>query len=135
MLNSGLYHNNVLFDCSQAEYTMDDHSPFKVFTKHYPDLCNTLTDIDKLLPHFVAENIIDHNDVQEIKALVTTRAKVQKLLTHIAGPLSAGNTKGFNVMLRIMEKYGLDATKQLAGQIRKSLVNKENHGEPDHNGK
>ena len=132
LLNSGLYHNNVLFDCSQA---MDDHSPLKVFTKHYSKLCDTLTDIDKLLPHFVAENIIDDNDLQRINALVTTSEKVQKLLTHIAGPLRAGSTKGFNVMLRIMEEYGLDATKQLAGQIRKSLVNKENHGEPHHNGK
>ena len=96
---------------------MDDHSLVeRVFTEHYPKLCNTLTDIDKLLPYFVTENIIEHNHVQEINAVVTERQKVQKFLTHVEGPLRAGNTEVFNVMLRIMEEYGLKATQQLADQ-------------------
>ena len=40
---------------------------------------------------------------------------------HISGPLKAGNTEVFNIMLGIMEEYGHHATQQLAAQIRRSL--------------
>ena len=89
----------------------------KLFTKYYPQLCNTLTDIDNLLPHFVQHRVITVNDLEEISATASSRRKVQKLLIHISGPLRAGNIEVFYTMLRIMEKYGHLATQQLANQI------------------
>ena len=63
------------------------------------------------------------NDLEEINVLSTKKLKVEKLTVHISGPLRAGNTDMFYIMLRIMEKYGHQATQQLASQIRKSLTN------------
>ena len=95
-----------------------------VFSIHYAMLCDTLTDINNLLPHFVGENVINIDTLEEINATIpaTTKFKVQKLMTHISGPLTAGNTKVFYTMLRIMEKYGHQATQQLANQMKKSLL-------------
>ena len=92
-----------------------------VFTNHFSELCDSLTDIDRLLPHLVAENVIKHEDLQEINAIVLSAKKVEKLLTHISGPLKAGNTEGFYIMLKIMGQRGHQATQKLANQIRRSL--------------
>ena len=113
--------------CSLIENTMAAHqslSEGEVFTSYYPQLCNTLTDVDDLLPHFVQHGVISTNDLEEISATVpsTKKQKVQKLMIHISGPLKAGNTEVFYTMLRIMEEYGHQATNQLAGQIRRSLL-------------
>ena len=97
-------------------------SEANVFNKHYAKLCSTLTDIDELLPHFVAEKIISINVMDEINDYGSSRRKVQKLISHISGPLTAGNTKGFYIMLGIMEEHGHDATQQLASQIKDSLT-------------
>ena len=102
-----------------------------VFTNHYARLCDTLTDIDSLLPHFVVEKVITINDVDEINTIVpsTKKLKVQKLMTHISGPLTAGNTEVFYTMLRIMEDYGHQATQQLADQIKRSFPITSGHNE------
>ena len=104
----------------------DEHSlpEERIFTKHYSKLCNTLTDIDNLLQHFVEEEVITTNDLEEINTAIpsTKKYKVQKLMTHISGPFTAGNTEVFYTMLRIMEDYGHQATQQLADQIRRSLA-------------
>ena len=102
---------------------MASHQLEEVLTKYYPKLCSTLTDVGNLLPHFVQEKIITKNDdLEKINAIVTSTEKVQKLMVHISGPLEAGNTKVFYIMLRIMEEYGHLATQQLAHQIRRSLL-------------
>ena len=102
---------------------MDSHqlTEEKVFTQHYSKLCDTLTDIRNLLPHFVTEKIIKSDDEEEISALTTSSQKVQKLLRHISGPLKAGHTRGFYTMLKIMEIYGTQATQELASQMNNSL--------------
>ena len=91
-----------------------------VLTEHYSKLCDTLTDIENLLPHFVEENVIKFEDLEEINTIATStkKLKVQRLMVHISGPLRAGNTEVFYIMLRIMEEHGHYATKQLANQIR-----------------
>jgi len=91
------------------------------FTKYYSKLC-TIKDIRSLLPHFVTEEIIVEEDREDISAMRTSSEKVQRLLTHITGPLDAGNTQPFYVMLRIMEVYGTQATKRLSGQIKRHLL-------------
>ena len=100
---------------------MVNHQLEEVLSTHYSKLCNTLTDIENLLPHFVDEDIIKFQDLEEINAIVPSTKKVQRLMVHISGPLRAGNTEVFYIMLRIMEEYGHLATQQLADQIRRSL--------------
>ena len=84
-------------------------------------LSNTLTDIQNLLPHFVEKDVIKFPDLEKINAIVSSAEKVQKLMAHISGPLEAGNTKMFYIMLRIMEEYGHLATKQLAKEMKRSI--------------
>ena len=95
----------------------------EVFTRHYASLCNTLTDVNNLLPHFVQRNIIGTSDVEDINTLATTAKKVEKLLSHISGPLIAGDPKGFHMMLTIMKEHGNQSTKDLAMQIMTSSNN------------
>ena len=92
-----------------------------VFTEYYSALCDTVTDVDNLLPQFVQKKVVAMSDHEEIMASSTKKAKVQKLMIHVSGPLRAGNAEGFHSMLRIMEEHGHKATQQLANQIRRSL--------------
>ena len=103
----------------------------EILTTHYSKLCSTLSDIDNLLPHFVTKKIININDLEEIKANAPSIRKVEKLMRHISGPLEAGNTEVFYIMLRIMKKYGHQATQKLADQIRKSLPTTDDDTESD----
>lgn len=104
----------------------NENKDYDIFTKHYASLCSTITDVEHLLPYFVQENIINTNDEAEIQAITTTRNKVKKLLSHIAGPLSAGYAKGFHTMLTIMKEHGNQSTKDLAVRILEvtSAINK-----------
>ena len=99
------------------------------FTRHYASLCNTLTDVDNLLPYFVQKDIISTSDLEEINAIVTTTKQVEKLLSHISGPLRAGDTKGFHMMLTIMKKHGNQTTKDLAVKIMTSSNNSKTEHE------
>ena len=94
----------------------------KMLNRHYYKLGHTLTDVDNLLLHFLQQRVITVNDLVEIYVKETKERKVQWLMDHISGPLRTGNTKVFYTMLKIMEEYGHHATKQLANQIRKSLL-------------
>jgi len=93
----------------------------EVFTEHYSKLCDTITDVDDLLPHFVQQSIISTNELEVISKLHSRVEKVKKLLSHISGPLQAGNSKGFYSMLSIMEERGVQATRELAAAMRKLL--------------
>jgi len=94
----------------------------EIFRDHFSKLCDTLVDIDNLLPHFVQQNIIKVDDLEEIKAKPKTKDKVQELLKYIDGPLQGGNAKVFHTMLSIMEEQGTQATRELAGDMRGGLV-------------
>ena len=85
-----------------------------IFTKHFSSLCNTLTDINNLLPFFVEEKIINVNDIEVINAIVTIPKKVEKLLSYISGPLTAGDARGLHTMFAIMKEHGSQCTKHLA---------------------
>ena len=93
----------------------------EIFTKHYASLCSTLTDINELLPFFVQEDIISFHTQEEISTIVTTQEKVQKLLSHISGPLTAGDATGFQKMLTVMKDHGIQDTKDLAIQINSEI--------------
>ena len=92
-----------------------------IFTKNYSALCDTLTDIDNLLKRFVSAEVIKPGDLEKINAVVTKSKKVEELLSHIYGPLEAGDTKGFQKMLTIMEEYGSQSTKDLAVKMKSEL--------------
>ena len=94
----------------------------KVFKSHYHKFCDTLTDIENLLKYFITENIINSDDQSEILATPRPSQKVVLLLKHISGPLEAGSTKPFRMMLDIMEKHGILGTKHLAISVRKCLT-------------
>ena len=106
-----------------------------ILTKHYASLCTILTNVDSLLPYFVQEKIISTNDVEEINAITTVPKKVEKLLSHISGPLTAGDVKGFHTMLTIIKQHGNQSTKDLAKRMSHELtltINKtENEGTYD----
>ena len=92
-------------------------SELTVFKQNYALLCRRVTDISELLKYFVAENIINTDQQEEIKACITNSEKVSKLLLNISGPLETGDSNGFYAMLRIMKTYGVDATRRLANQL------------------
>jgi len=92
-----------------------------VFRENYAALCNTITDINNLLKYFVQEDIIGLDEEEEIKHTVTKVNKVQKLLSHISGPLRAENADGFYILLNIMKKYGVKATKELSKSLLAKL--------------
>ena len=94
----------------------------QIFRDHYSKLCNTMVDIDNLLPHFVQENIIQVDDLEEIKAKPRTTDKVEKLLQYISGPLQAGNVKSYHTLLSIMEEHGTQATRELASTMRNTSL-------------
>ena len=93
-----------------------------VFTSNYTKFCNIIMDLENLLKYFVTASIINIDDQSEILAPPRQTDKVTLLLRHISGPLEAGDTKPFRMMLDIMEKHGNLATKTLAIEIKKSLI-------------
>ena len=100
-----------------------------VFTRHYASLCKTLTDINTLLPYFVSENIISISDHEWISVPnLPNSEKVVKLLSHISGPLEAGDAKVFHTMLDIMKKHGSQSTKDLADKISETLSSNSEKG-------
>ena len=103
----------------------------KIFTKHFASLCNTITDVDYLLPHFVAENIINTNDVEVFAAMNTTLNKVRELLLHISGPLQAGDAQAFYTMLTIMKKHGNQSTIDLAVKMSQEVASVTNTTEDE----
>jgi len=102
---------------------MERLTEYDIFRQHYAKLCGTLTDINTLLPHFVAHNIISLDDIDgnDVKS-----QKVRKLLLHISGPLREGHTHGFYTMLEIMEQYGTQDTQKLATIMRGFLPKRTN---------
>ena len=97
-----------------------------IFKSHYALLCDTLTDVDHLLRYFVQNSIITTDDVEEINVLATTSKKVEKLLSHISGPLKAGDAKGFHTMLTIMKDHGNQSTKDLAVKMSLEVTSANN---------
>ena len=102
-----------------------------VFIRHYASLCSTVTDINTLLPYFVSENIISISDHEKIISdpNVTNSEKVVKLLSHISGPLEAGDAKGFHKMLDIMKERGNQGTKDLAVNMNSEMISSNSEKE------
>jgi len=93
----------------------------ELFKEYYPKLCNTMTDIKNLLQYFVQKNIIKLEDQDTIGSEIKSCDQVKAFLKHISGPLQGGNTEIFYTMLDIMEVNGVEATKQLANELKITL--------------
>ena len=96
----------------------------EVFISNYSKYCNTMSDVEHLVKYFISANIISTDDQSEIIATPRLTSKVELVLKHISGPLEAGDTKPFRMMLDIMEKHGILATKTLGISVKKSLTTK-----------
>ena len=94
---------------------------YVIFTGHYDKLCNTMVDINSLLPCFVQEKIIKVDDLEEINAKERTKDRVVKLLHFIDGPLQAGNVGCFYTLLKIMEEHGTASTADLSRSMRSKI--------------
>ena len=103
--------------------TCTSNKEWKILKGNYSDLISTITEIDKLLPHFVQNNVIGYPEEEEILAEKNQQNKVTKLLRHISGPLEVGNTTGFYKLLKIMKSKGNQSTQDLAHDMEKSLNN------------
>ena len=80
-----------------------------------------MQDIDNLLKYFVENEIINIEDSEKIRNISVTSNKVEIILLKIQGPLESGDPQEFYKMLRIMEEHGVQATKDLAVDLKKSL--------------
>jgi len=85
-----------------------------VFHRHVFKLYN-ISDLDSLLVHFEARKIINIYQHIEIKqSTSTTEDKMQMLLENISIPLENGYAEQFNLLLDILELYGIDDTRKIA---------------------
>jgi len=71
--------------------------------------------------YFVTEKIITIEEKEKIDTRATKSERTEGLLLNISGPLKAGDTSGFHVMLKIMEGHGTKATQDLARLILSRL--------------
>ena len=108
----------ILSDCC---IFLENLVVYTLFIKEYGTLCDTIQDIDSLLQYFVTKRIIKIEDSEEFESITKTSDKVKRLLRIIQGPLKSGYTDGFYTMLDIMEEHGVQATKNLAIEIKKCL--------------
>jgi len=88
------------------------------FAEHEATLCNTLVDIQDLLPYLVAENIMTEDDSCNFKTPCSLSEKVRALLAYVTGPLKLGDTGPFYAMLKVMEQHGCPTTQQYGNRLR-----------------
>ena len=94
---------------------------YEVLIKYYKELCTTIRDANDIAPYCVAKRIISPQAYLEMHDIKNQCYQVVMLLGHITGPVKAGSPKGFYDLLDIMELHGLQATQQLAAEIKRSL--------------
>ena len=97
----------------------------KIFRKNFARFCNVLKNEDDLLPHLVAEKIITYDDLDEIKSK-NPAEKGPTMLRHISGPLEAGHTHGFYVLLDVMINHGKLDTQEFARKIKHECLSSSN---------
>ena len=91
---------------------------------NFDSICSTLVDIDELMPKFITKRMITMEMAASIHKAGMPKEKVQKLLEYITGPVEAGKFKVFYNLLDTMEEHGLEATQQLAEEMRNQLNTK-----------
>ena len=103
-------------------------SELEVFEENYALLSNTVTDInDPLIKCFVEDRLFNNEEEKQITGVTVAQEKLRILLQKISHSLKAHDTKGFQIMLRIMKECGGKGTQTLADHIinRLKISNKE----------
>ena len=89
--------------------------------EYYEKLCSVVRDVNEIAPHCVTKKIISPQDHIRLCNIKDRCEQVAMLLDHIIGPVEAGSFQVFYDLLDIMELHGLQATQQLAAEIKRSL--------------
>ena len=93
---------------------------FTVFKEFFWRLKKILS-AQTLSQYLVSADVISFQDDEEICAAKTSFERSTILLQRLVGPLESGNTFGFYQLLQVMEEHGINATKDLAAEMRSRL--------------
>ena len=94
----------------------------EIFRQYYSKLCDTLADMNEILPKCVTECIITINSKKKIDEISSRQGKAEKILEYIAGPLEEGYTEEFLILLKIMKEHGNVDTVQLVDKIESLMI-------------
>ena len=101
--------------------TPKDNSEYEIMIKYYSEFCATIRDVNEIAAYCVSRKIIPPQRVITLLDTKDPSEQVMKLLDPIMGPVQAGRPEGFHSLLDIMEKHGLQATQELATEVKHSL--------------
>ena len=90
--------------------------------KYYSEFCAIIRDVNEIAAYCVSKKIIPPQDVIKLHETKDPSIQVVILLNHITGPVQAGRPESFYSLLNIMEKHGLQATQELATEVKQSLA-------------
>ena len=99
----------------------DVNKEYGILIKYYAAFCEIVRDVSELAHHCVPKKIITPEDVAELCYIRNPTKQIILLLSRIIGPVKSGRPQVFYDLLDIMEQYGLQATQQLATEIKQSL--------------
>ena len=102
--------------------TPKNNKEYEAFIKYYSDLHTTITDVKEIAPHCVSKKIILPRDMRKLLDTKDSSEQVSIILDRIMGPLEAGRPQGFYDLLDVMNQHGLQATQELAAEIKGSLA-------------
>ena len=84
-------------------------------------MCDTITNVNDFAHILVTLRVITPQDEKELRNTTPELLQVKKLLDRIVGPVEAGRPQVFYTLLNVMESSALQATQQLATDIKRSL--------------
>ena len=94
-----------------------DNIKLTLFTKYYSKLVKVLP-IKSLSAYFVSKQLIDFEDEEKIQSIHGQCKAARIALRKIYEALKAGQTKSFDELLFIMERYGGLSSVELVNEIR-----------------
>ena len=93
-----------------------------IFEENYALLSNTSTDIvDPLLKCFEDQNFFTTEVKMQIGDSTTAAHKLHLMLSNISSSLRLNDTRGFDIMVKIMKEHGDKTSSCLADHIMKRL--------------
>ena len=77
-----------------------------------------------LSPHFVAKNLLNMTEVQELDAIWTNVKQAVYVLRKISASLQAGQTHAFDIFLTIIEEHGNAASVEVLCEMKSEIEGK-----------
>ena len=84
-------------------------------------MCDTITDVNDLTHYLVTSRVITPQDEKHLRYIKCTSLQVKTILDRIVGPVEAARPQVFYKLLDVLELSSLQATRQLATEIKQSL--------------